>query len=73
MELYNLIELSNSELHQFLLLFPVDRDTHEIFYRLQSNVFDAASVYFKPITWYIEMHHVRTFFKKKAYHAFCLP
>ena len=26
-----------------ILLFPVDRDTHEIFYRLQSNVSDAAS------------------------------
>ena len=46
-----------------LLLFSVDRDTHEIFYRLQSNVFDAASsVCFKPITWYIEMHRVWTFF-----------
>ena len=45
LELYNLIELSNSELHQFLLLFPVDRDTHEIFYRHQSNVFDAASLF----------------------------
>ena len=28
-----------------LLLFPVDRDTHEIFYRLQRNVFDAASLF----------------------------
>ena len=30
---------------EMLLLFPVDRDTHEIFYRLQSNVFDAASIF----------------------------
>ena len=37
-----------------MLLFPVDRDTHEIFCRLQSNVC------FKPITWYIEMHYART-------------
>ena len=28
-----------------LLLFPVDRDTHDIFYRLQSNLFDAASLF----------------------------
>ena len=28
-----------------LLLFPVNRETHEIFYRLQSNVFDAASLF----------------------------
>ena len=28
-----------------LLLFPVDRDTHEFFCRLQSNVFDAASLF----------------------------
>ena len=28
-----------------LLLFPVDRDTYKIFYRLQSNVFDAASLF----------------------------
>ena len=37
-------------------------------------------VRFKPITWYIEMHHVRAFFlcgvmtfKRKAYRGFCLP
>ena len=48
---------------KYLLLLPVDRDTHEFFCRLQSNVFDAASLFlFKPITWYIEMHHVRTSF-----------
>ena len=28
-----------------ILLFPVDCDTHEIFYGLQSNVFDAASLF----------------------------
>ena len=28
-----------------LLLFPVDRDTHEFFCHLQSNVFDAASLF----------------------------
>ena len=28
-----------------LLLFPVDRDTHEFFCRLQSNVFDAPSLF----------------------------
>ena len=28
-----------------VLLFPVDRDTYEIFYRLQSNVSDAASLF----------------------------
>ena len=28
-----------------VLLFPVDRDTYEIFYRLQSSVFDAASLF----------------------------
>ena len=28
-----------------VLLFPVDRDTHEIFYLLLSNVFDAASLF----------------------------
>ena len=28
-----------------ILLFPVDRDTYKIFYRLQSNVFDAASLF----------------------------
>ena len=28
-----------------ILLFPVDRDTHEFFCRLQSNVFDAASLF----------------------------
>ena len=36
-----------------LFRFPVDRDTHESFCRLQSNVF-----FFKPIKWYIKMHHV---------------
>ena len=46
---------------RLILLFAVDRDTLEYFCRLQSNVFDAASC-FKPITWYIEMHHVRAFF-----------
>ena len=30
---------------QWLLLFPVDRDTHEFFCRLPSNVFDAASLF----------------------------
>ena len=30
---------------QWLLLFPVDRDTHKFFCRLQSNVFDAASLF----------------------------
>ena len=28
-----------------VLLFPVDRDTHEFFCRRQSNVFDAASLF----------------------------
>ena len=28
-----------------LLLFPVDRDTHDFFCRLQSNVFEAASLF----------------------------
>ena len=28
-----------------LLLFPVDRDTHKFFSRLQSNVYDAASLF----------------------------
>ena len=28
-----------------ILLFPVDRDTDEFFCRLQSNVFDAASLF----------------------------
>ena len=28
-----------------ILLFPVDRDTHDFFCRLQSNVFDAASLF----------------------------
>ena len=43
-----------------VLLFLVDRDTHEFFCRLQSNVF-YTGICFKPITWYTEMHHVRTF------------
>jgi len=30
---------------QRVLLFPLDRDTHEFFCRLQSNVFDAASLF----------------------------
>ena len=62
-----------------ILFFPVDRDTHEIFYRLQSNVFDAASLFnkysifeFKPITWCIEMHHVRTFFSVWRHGLFVL-
>ena len=40
---------------ELLLLFQVDRDTHEIFAALRVACF-------KPITWYIKMHHVRTFF-----------
>ena len=28
-----------------VLLFRVDRETHEIFYRLQSNVLNAASLF----------------------------
>ena len=28
-----------------VLLFPVDHDTHKFFCRLQSNVFDAASLF----------------------------
>ena len=47
-----------------LLLFPVDRDT-------QSNVL-MPRVCFKPITWYIELHHVRTFFSVWRYGFFVL-
>ena len=54
-----------------ILLFPVDRDTHEIFYRLQSNVSDAASL-FQTSQWYIEMHHVRTFFSVWRHGFFAL-
>ena len=44
-----------------VLLFPVDRATHEFFavFRL---TFLIPRVCFKPIAWYIEMHHVRAFF-----------
>ena len=28
-----------------LLLFPVDRDTYKIFYGVQNNIFDAASLF----------------------------
>ena len=34
-----------SNLPVALLLFPVDRDTHEFLGRLQSNVFNAASLF----------------------------
>ena len=46
------------------LLFPVDRNTHKFFGRLQSNVFNAASLFQTThvVTWYIEVHHVRPFF-----------
>ena len=54
-----------------ILLIPADRDTHKFFCRLQSNVFDAASC-FKPITWYIDMHHVRTFFSVWCHDFFVL-
>ena len=33
------------KLYSVILLFPVDRDTHEFFCRLQSNVFNAASLF----------------------------
>ena len=39
------IETVSLSFFQQILLFPVDRDTHEIFSRLQSNVFDAASLF----------------------------
>ena len=45
-----------------LLPLPVDRDTHEIFHRIQINVFDSAKSRGTSKWWYIEMHHVRTLF-----------
>ena len=73
--------------HDYILLFPVDRDTHEIFYRLQSNVFDVASLFQTNhvVHWnaplcgiiafshYVMFIHNMFIFKKKAYRAFCLP
>ena len=44
-----------------ILLFPVDRDTHEFFAAFRVT-FLMPRVCFKPITWYFEMHHVRAFF-----------
>ena len=44
-----------------ILLFPVDCDTHDFFAAFRVT-FLMQRVCFKPITWYIEMHHVRTFF-----------
>ena len=44
-----------------LLLFPVDHDSHE-FFSVFIATFLMPLVCFKPITWYIEMYHVRTFF-----------
>ena len=36
---------SNTDFSCTLLLFPVDYDTHEFFCRLQSDIFDATSVF----------------------------
>ena len=54
-----------------VLLFTVDRDTHEFFCRLQSNVFDAASLFQTNhvVHW---MHHVRTFFSVRRHGFFVL-
>ena len=50
--------------------FPVDRDSHEFFCRLQSIDFDTARFFCKPITWYIKMHYKRTFFSVLWRHDF---
>ena len=39
------IETVSLSFFQQILLFPVDRDTHKFFCRLQSNVSDAASLF----------------------------
>ena len=49
------------ELRNGLLLFPVDCNTHKFFATFRV-MFLMLWVCLKPITWYIEMHHVRTFF-----------
>ena len=56
---------------QNLLLFPVDRDTREFFCRLRVT-FLMPQVCFKPITWYFEMHHVRTYFSVWRHDFFVL-
>ena len=38
---------SLSKFYYNILLFPVDRDTNESFCRLESNVFDTASLFLK--------------------------
>ena len=43
-----------------ILLFPVDRNIHKFFAAFRVR-FLMPLVCFKPITWYIEMHHMRTF------------
>ena len=61
---YQTYQTSNAlfNLRFLLLLFPVDCDTHKIFFNFILT-FLMPQVCFKPVdTWYIEMHHVRTFF-----------
>ena len=52
---------TQSSISHYLLLSLVGRDTHKYFYRLQINVL-MPLVCSKPIMWYFEMHHARTFF-----------
>ena len=55
----------------FLLLFPVDHDTHDFFATFRVT-FLMPRVCFKQIKWYIEMHHVRTFFSVWCHGFFAL-
>ena len=52
---------NNQGTARVILFFPVDRDTHKFFAAFRVT-FLMQRVCFKPITWYIEMHHVRTCF-----------
>ena len=54
-----------------LLLFPVDCDTHEFFATFRVT-FLMMQVCFKPITWYIGIHHVRTFCSVRRHGFFVL-
>ena len=46
---------------KLILLFPVNPNTHDFFAAFRVT-FLMPRVCLKPITWYIEMHHARTFF-----------